>query len=274
MAWWKTIPTVLVSAALLLSCATLEKQVKEPELSISNVQILGMSLTDAQLAFDVDVKNPNSVGLSMNGLSYSLAIEDKPLFNGAAADKLNIAAKTTSRVTLPFTLRYEDVLGTLSALRENEELRYTVSGKADFGLFSLPYSRTGTFSLPKLPDVTVQSLRINKLTLSGAELTLGLKVNNANGFPIRLNGIDYDLKLADASLLKGKSTQPISIDANGDGTMMLKLAVDYAQIGSLTQKLSDGGALPIEFNSQVKVPAGGAEKTLPYNWKGDVPIAH
>lgn len=277
MSWLKRSRLILagiVSAALISSCATLEQQVRKPEVSISDVNIVGMSLSDVQLAFDLDVKNPNPFGLSMRGLSYRLALQDKPLFNGALTDKLQISANGTSRVTLPFTLRYEDVLGTLNALRGNSELRYQLSGQADLGLIKLPYSKTGSFSLPKLPDVSVQSLRVNRFTLTGVELALGLKVNNANGFPVRFNGIDYGLKLADATLLRGQSTQPLSVDAHGNQTLMLNMAVDYAQIGSIAQRLRSASSLPVEFASQMKVPGLKGEAVVPYNWKGNVPLFH
>lgn len=277
MGWCKNSRWILagvVSVALISSCATLEKQVKKPEVSISDVHVVGMSLSDAQLAFDLDVKNPNPFGLSMQGLSYRLALQDKPLFNGALTDKLQIGANGMSRITLPFTLRYEDVLGTLNALRGNSELRYQLSGQADLGLIKLPYSKTGSFSLPKLPDVSVQSLRVNRFTLTGVELALGLRVNNANGFPVRFNGINYDLKLADATLLRGQSTQPLSVDAHGNQTMMLNMAVDYTQIGSIAQKLRGANSLPIEFVSQVKVPGPKGDVVVPYNWKGDAPLFH
>lgn len=262
----------LVALATLSSCATLEKQIKAPEVSISDARIVNMSLADVQLAFDFDVRNPNPIGLSMHGLSYDLAIQDRPLFHGTMTSRLQIGANKTSHLTLPFTLRYEDVLGTLLALRDNNELRYKISGQANLGIVKVPYSHAGSVSLPTLPDVSVQSLRISKLTLTGAELALGVKVNNANGFPVRFNGISYDLKLADASLLRGQSTQPLSVDAHGNGTLMLSMAVDYAQIGSVAQKLRSANSLPVELDSQVKVPGLKGDVVLPYRWKGDVPL--
>src|SRR5512139_4241081 len=107
-----------VAFALLMvsGCATLEKQFKQPEVTLGDARITSMSLADAQLAFDVDVKNPNPIGVSLKGLSYKLQLQDKQLFDGALAERLQIGANGSSRVTLPFTLRYEDIYGTLLAL--------------------------------------------------------------------------------------------------------------------------------------------------------------
>lgn len=263
------------AASLLLmlgGCATLEQQIKQPEVSLGDVRITSVSLADAQLAFDLDVKNPNPVGVSMKGLSYKLQLQDKSLFDGALTERLRVGANDTSRVTLPFTLRYEDIYGTLLALRDNKELRYQLSGEADFGLIRLPYSKSGSLALPSLPDISVESLRINKLGLSGVDLSLALKVANGNSFPIRLNGLDYNLKLADASLINGSSAAPLAVEANKSGQLLLNMSLNYAQIGSLLQSLRSSSSLPIEFNSQMKVPGLKGETLLPYDWKGQVPL--
>ncbi|HEY0634629.1 MAG TPA: LEA type 2 family protein [Gammaproteobacteria bacterium] len=259
-------------AWLLGGCAGLQEQFKQPELSLSDARITGMSLADAQLAFDVDVKNPNPIGVSMKGLSYTLQLQEKPLFDGALSERLQIGANGSSRLTLPFSLRYEDIFGTLLALRDNKELRYKISGEADFGLIRIPYSRTGTFAVPQLPEISVESLRVNKLGLDGVDLALALKVGNANTFPIRLDGIDYNLKLANSSLIKGGSATPLSVDANKSGRMVLKLNLNYAQIGTLLQTLRSAGSLPIEFDSQMKLPGVKGTTLLPYGWKGEVPL--
>lgn len=264
-----------VSASLLLvlgGCATLDKQFKQPEVTLGDARMTAMSLADAQLAFDVDVKNPNPIGLSMKGLSYKLQLQDKQLFDGALAERLQIGANGSSRVTLPFTLRYEDIFGSLLALRDNKELRYQISGVADFGLLRLPYAKSGILAMPKLPDISIESLRINKLGVNGVDLALALKVGNANSFPIRLDGVDYNLKLADASLIKGSSSAPLSVGANKNGQMLLNMSLNYAQIGTLLQTLRSSSSMPIEFNSQMKLPGLKGETLLPYDWKGQVPL--
>lgn len=276
MTRWTPVRRILLglpAAMLIASCATLEKQIGRPEVSMGGVRIVDMSLAGAQLAFDLDIRNPNPVGLSLRGLSYRLAIQDKPLFDGNQSNTLRIGANGTSRVTLPFTLRYEDVLGSLAALRSSQELRYRISGEADFGLIALPYAKAGSFSLPKLPDVSVQSLRVNRITLSGAELALGLKVSNANAFPVRLNGIRYELKLADASLIRGESARPLSVGARNSDTLLLAVAVDYARLGSVAQQLRSARSLPIELRSQVRLPGSKGDAVVPYHWKGTVPLA-
>ena len=262
-----------LAAALLSGCATLEKSISKPQVNLRDVQVVKMSMADAQLAFDFDVENPNPIGLSMQDLSYQLELANKTFSSGSLGQRLRIGANKKSRVTLPVTLVYGDVLDTVRALRGKDELEYRISGEAKFGLFAIPYSQTGSLPLPQLPDVSVQSLHVDRLSLTGAELAIGLKVNNTNRFPIRFNGLDYQLKLGDASVLNGKSTKPFAVEPNRTETLPLRLNLDYGQIAKVMRALQQGRSLPVGFNGNLKVPGATGEVTLPYKWRGDVPLS-
>ncbi len=261
----------VLAAALLSGCAALEKRVEQPQVKLNDVRVVAASLADAQLAFDLEVYNPNPLSLLLQGLSYELQLEDKSLLSGELGDRLRIGAGGRSRVTLPFTLRYAEVLGSLAALGRNEAIDYRLSGKADFGLFAIPYAKAGTLPLPRLPEVSVQSLRVERLTATGAQLALGLKVNNANGFSVRFSGFDYRLNLGEASVLQGESANPLSVQANQAGIVQVRLAVDFRQVAELARALQ-GRSLPIAFSGQLKLPEAGEEVSLPYHWQGEVPL--
>lgn len=275
MDWWKESKLILLGIlimGLVGGCAMLERHVKQPEVSVGNLRVLGMSLTDAQVAIDLEVDNPNPFGLSMKGLSYRLALQDKPLFTGIVTERVQVNANDSSRVTLPFTVRFEDALGTLRGLAQFKELRYELSGKADFGLISLPYSRTGSFALPRLPDIAVRHLRVERIGLAGMELALGLEVENINDFTVRFAGLSYDLRLADAPVLRGESSQALSVGPNGRGILNLKLNLDYGQLGAVAKRLGSARSLPVEFNSRLTATGKVDEAVIPYRWQGSVPL--
>lgn len=262
----------LAATALLGGCAAVKDYVKEPQVDLRDVRVTAMSLADATVAFDLDVTNPNPMGVSMKGLSYQLQLENETLFRGSLEERLRIGANETSRLSLPFTLSYKDVMGSVQALRGNKEIKYRISGDANFGLIAVPYEHTGTLPVPSLPQVSLQSLNVKNLSFTGADLELGLKVKNANNFPIRFNGLDYQLKLGGASVMKGQSRQAFSVDRNQAGTLRLPISLDYGRVAELAQALRQGSSLPVAFSGNVKVPGAKEDITLPYNWNGNVPL--
>lgn len=257
---------------VLAGCAALKESVKKPRVDLLDVRVTDMSLTGATLAFDLDVQNPNPLGLSMQGFTYKLDLGGETLLTGTDKQKLHVGANQTSKVTVPLSLDFNKVYKSLASLKGKDTVKYHVSGDAKFGLFSVPYDKTGTLPLPQLPEVSLQGVRVQQLTLSGAQLALDLRVKNANRFPIRFSGLDYQLKLGDAPLLEGQSSQAFAVEPNQSGVLRLPINIGYRRMADLTQVLQ-GGSLPVSFRGSVKVPAGNKNVTVPYSWNGTVPLS-
>ncbi|QKT03371.1 LEA type 2 family protein [Ectothiorhodospiraceae bacterium 2226] len=253
-------------------CAAVQEYVQDPQVELRDVRVVSMSLAQAQVAFDFDVHNPNRLGVSLRTLSYQLELQDRPFISGSHDQRLHVGANDTSRLTLPITLNYAEMLDSLRALGREDRVSYRLSGEAQLGPFKVPYSQSGTLPVPRLPEVSVRSLQVEALGLAGAQLALGVQVKNANQFPLRLNGFNYDLQLAGASLARGESSQPLDIAQNEAGMVQLRVWLDYSQLGELTQLLRQARALPVAVAGNVRIPGPTGEVVVPYSWNGEVPL--
>ena len=263
------IPALFFSLA---GCAALQEQVREPVVGVQDLQVRSLSLADMQVDFILGVDNPNPIAIGVNGLSYKLELDNRPLFEGTTQDRVRVAANGSSRITLPFTLAYEDILGGLDALANRESLRYNLSGRVDLGLFSLPYARSGELRLPSLPQVSFNRLRIERMGLDGVDMRLGLTVSNANEFPLQLSGLNGDIKLAGVSLVEGKSLGGMSIGAKQQDQVEFGLKLGYAQLGSLLDTLRRADSLPLSFDGAFTVPGSKGERRIPLQWSGEVAV--
>ena len=260
---------VSVMAVLMTGCSALKEVVKEPNVSVKGMQVKSVSLSDMALDFTLGVENPNPVGISLNGLSYKLDVEDKSLLSGQSGSKLKVGANKSSDVHLPLQLKYQDVFGSLESLFKQDKIRYALSGELDFGLFRLPYSKQGMIDMPSLPSVKVNSVDIKGVTLSGLNVGIGLQVSNSNNFPIRLDGIDYGLKLANTTVASGKSLGALSLKPGETGTMNIGLNLGYGELGSVINALKNSSRIPVAFDGQMKIPGADA---VPLDWQGEVSI--
>ena len=74
---WSTL-LVLIG---IYSCATLntilnQMNVQKPTVEITNAQISDLSYDDLNLLFDIQIKNPNTVGINLAGFDYELLINE------------------------------------------------------------------------------------------------------------------------------------------------------------------------------------------------------
>ncbi|MFO7593147.1 MAG: LEA type 2 family protein [Pseudomonadota bacterium] len=256
-------------AALVTACSALNEVVKEPNVSVEGMQVKSVSLSDMVLDFTLGVENPNPVGISLSGLSYKLDVEDKSLLSGQSDNKLKVGANKSSSLHLPLQLKYQDVFGSMESLFKQDKIRYALSGELDFGLFRLPYSKQGMIDVPSLPSVKVNSVDIKGVTVSGLNVGIGLQVSNSNNFPIRLDGIDYGLKLADTTVASGKSLGALSLAPGEIGDMNIGLNLGYAELGGVINALKNNSRIPVAFDGQMKIPGADA---VPLNWQGEVGI--
>ncbi len=264
---------LLLGSLMLSACAALKEQIKEPGVSVQELKVRAVSLTGMELDFILGIDNPNPIGIVMSGLSYRLALENRPLFEGKTQERVKVAANGSSRVTLPFTLAYADLASGFDAIVNKKSLPYQLSGDIDLGLFSLPYRHSGELKLPSLPEVKISRLRIDGFDLSGVALRLGLSVSNSNDFPLLLSGLSGDIKMANTTLAQGRSLGKMNIGAKQQDEVELALKLGYRELGSLVDTLRRADTLPLTFDGAIAVPQGTGVRQLPLHWSGRVPVS-
>jgi LEA14-like dessication related protein len=147
----------LVLCLVVLTACTglLGSAVREPDVDVVGAELTHADLNGAEVLFEFEVDNPNGIALVLDGLAYRLRLNDEPLLNGNQDRRTEIAARTGSRVDLPITLRYSDVVRALETLNDREDPTYEL--QADFrfavpviGSLTVPVTKRGRLSLDRL----------------------------------------------------------------------------------------------------------------------------
>jgi LEA14-like dessication related protein len=261
--------TMTAVATLISSCAAIKEAVKEPEVSVTDMQVKAISLSDMKVDFTLGVKNPNPLGISLSGMRYKLDIDDKSLLSGDSRQKMKVKANSSSSVTLPLSINYKDLSGGIGALLKKDKVAYALSGDLDFGLFRIPYKKQGVLDLPSMPKVSVASMKVDRMKLSGMDVTVVLQVVNNNSFPVKLDGIHYGLKVADTTLLSGGASQPLSLEPNASGRLPVGISLSYGNLGNVANSILKGKSVPIAFDGEMAIPGAGS---VPVSWHGEVPV--
>jgi LEA14-like dessication related protein len=129
--------------------------IEEPEVRLMGVDVGSVGLDSAELLFDFNVDNPNARDLMLDGVAYRLDVEGARLLDGRRGERLEIRSGRDNRVTLPVTVRYEDLSRVLRNLRREERPSYEL--KADFefdaplvGTLVVPVTQRGRVPLDRL----------------------------------------------------------------------------------------------------------------------------
>jgi LEA14-like dessication related protein len=225
--------TLLFLVLLFQGCTSLEQAEQlmtgiQPTGEVKGVKLSGLDLKGIDLLFDVEVDNPNPVAISLDGLDYDLKLLNRSFLKGQQAMGMSLAADGKSQVKLPVRMEFDKLLKQYSDLGKRDDVPYQLDLGMGvdvplLGRLRLPVSYEGRLPVPKLPDIRVNRINVERMNLQAVDLMLELEVANPNRFALMLQRLDYQFKLNGIDVGGGKAAQSMSVDKHGKGRIRLPL---------------------------------------------------
>ncbi len=237
----KRILLLLTFTFILSGCAELlqllqQSNIQKPSASVIDAKLSGLSFSKADLLFDIKIDNPNNVGINLAGLDYGLKINNFSLFSGTKDDPLNIAAKGSSTIQVPLSLKYDDIYKTVKTLTGQDKSTYTFEGGVSFdlpvlGKIRLPLSKSGELPLLKLPKIKVKNISMESLSWSGASMKLDIAVKGTGGINLFIDKLSYGLNIAGKNWVSGTTNNKIAINTAGEKVVSIPFKLDFLSMG-------------------------------------------
>lgn len=143
--------TILFCVLLITGCAGLFFE--EPTITLKEIHVRQISLTDASIVFVAEIQNPNSYDLRLKSLDYTVHLSGREAGDGSLEKEIPVPASASATVEIPVSARFGGLGGIARTYISGQELPYRLEGKAlvKAGLFdrTFPFSRTGTLSRKK-----------------------------------------------------------------------------------------------------------------------------
>jgi len=244
---------LLISALLfyLVSCADVMKvlnqaAVQKPTVKITDTRLSALTFEKADLIFNIEIENPNSIGVSLAGFDYDLLLNEQSFLKGDQQKQMEIKAQGKAAIEFPLTLQFSDIYTTFQRLKNEDEIGYTLKTGFSFdlpvlGVVRIPVSTSGRVPMLKLPVIGLQSLRLEQLTLTGASFVLQLGIDNPNSWGVLLKGLDYHLAINGSEWISGEMKEKINLAAKGKSQITLPFSISFLKIGSSVYNVVAGG---------------------------------
>jgi LEA14-like dessication related protein len=273
----KIMPRYIASLILCLliglfqGCSSLEQvsqvmQERKPTAQVEGVRLSALDIDGVDLVFDVNVQNPNAFSIDLAGFDYDLKLFDQSFLKGRQSAGVRLAGETGSRIEVPLRLGYQQLLNSYQQLKRADQASYRLDLGLGFkmpviGSLRLPVVFEGNFPIPKIPDFSIKSLAVKRLTLNQADVLLQLEVENPNSFSLLLQELNYHLKLNGAVVGEGLISQPVDIRRGGSGVVSIPLSIDFARAGrELYSALLGLSDIRYELNGSIQ--ASGSQALL------------
>lgn len=126
------------------SCSLLQLAVRQPEVKLDQVRVVDPRFLEATLMFDLNVTNPNTTALKIDGIDYKLVLNDRQFAEGVYDQVTELPGEQTVKVSLPIKVEYARVFDSLMSALQKPESKYMIQGSARLGLFTIPFSKEGS----------------------------------------------------------------------------------------------------------------------------------
>ncbi|MBT7097809.1 hypothetical protein HN937_10575, partial [Candidatus Poribacteria bacterium] len=84
----------------------LNRSFDPPSVSVVDARVESLTFSGAELAFDLEVGNPNTVGIDITGYEYQIEIAGERVIVGTSEERRPVAGESASLWTVPASLRF------------------------------------------------------------------------------------------------------------------------------------------------------------------------
>ena len=225
-------------------CSTLKKyaNIQEPRVEIHNITIKHMDFKTADLDIEIKVANNNPVSINLDGFDYSIVVEGRDFLRGEQTKKLAIKASGTSVFSFPLELNIVDLYEIYKTVDNKENIKYDLNIAAALdipviGKQRFPVKTEGTIPVIRVPQLTIEQLKVEKLGLTGAKLKLTTQIENPNSFDIKLNQINYSLMINGTEWVRNSPETNIDLKKKTTNRISLPFEVSFIDLGRSAYRL-------------------------------------
>jgi len=264
---------------LIAGCAQIDRHIKtiKPTAKLADTRLANINFEQADLVFDIAVKNRNPFSIPISGLNYNLKIGGNSLIKGVTGQGVKIKKSTTSNIALPITLKFDDLRKIPGELWKQDQFTYQLDTSINIklpviGNYAMPFSKKGELPIPKMPRIQLKDLQVKDLSLTAADIVAEIEVDNPNAFDLGLSNFKYRLDINRQTWGEGVSNKSTSIPKKGKGTISIPLKLDLLSMGRTAfQLLSSDKKIDYQLLGGITVDTGLEflrQHKMPLNLKG------
>ena len=284
----KMVPFILISllivtSGVLMNCATLNQIVnaQKPQLAVQRARITEVSFETIDLLFDIAINNPNTLSATLSGFDYEFKINNVTFVEGTQNKKLEIPGTAESTVQIPLSLTYKDIYTAFKSLQDSDSSSYELAcgfllEVPVLGRARLPVSHRGRLPLMRFPTIKINTLKLNRINFSGADLDLSVFVYNPNPVGLLVDNFNYYLSINGQQWALGALTQQTAIKERERSVITIPINLNFPQMGqTLYQIIIGNQSLNYHFSGSLDLGSSLSTKlrsNLPFEGSGQLRI--
>ena len=276
----KIICFLLASFWVFMGLAAPNSLEKDIRVSLEEKQIQDLSLAGLSLVFYVKITNSARSPYYLSGYNYRFVVNqiDYVRLETLLENKIKIDPLSDTLLSFPLKITYSHLFQAVEGIELEDKAASYLAGTMRFSdgrkeKGKLPFAFSGEFPLFKKPETGLLSLRVNDMTIGGADLSLEVQFANRNGFELFVDSISYSLQLGEKKIGEGKINGDKNINSRGEKVFSLPLLLNFFEVGKDVYDILHQPSVPCHFSGELKVRTIWGKLDIPFEKRERVSIA-
>jgi LEA14-like dessication related protein len=267
-------------AVLLSGCETIQpivETVPKPTARIVGANLHNLSFEKVDLVFDVEVSNPYAVGLPLAGLAYAIGSGEHTIVRGNLKPAGSIPARGSQIIQVPAIVQFAAAVKALGGVRPGSVIPYradlTLSVNAPaLGPVELPLSQSGELPIPAMPQISLASFDIARLSLDQVKANAKIQLRNTNQFAIDLSKVALSLTLGNQEIAQTSFANSTKLAPGNAVTIYVPLTLSARALGTEVFNLLRGNKAAYSLSGSLETGTPYGPLSLPFKASGTAPI--
>jgi LEA14-like dessication related protein len=257
-----------------------QSAMKNIQVSLEDKQIQDLSPEGLSLVFYVKIKNTSSKSYYLSKYNYRFVINESEYIRleTPLGKSLGVTASGETMIALPVKITYELLFKAIGDIRELDKVQCYLMGELTFsderrerGI--LPIAFSGEFPIFRVPEIEFDILKLNTLTIGGADLTFEAKIKNANGFEIHVERIRYSIKLGGHLIENGNLGETRTIEPHGDVALSRNMLINFFDVGKDIEALLQKSSIQCQLTGELEFSTLWGKMKLPLDKTEIMPLS-
>ena len=139
----KKLSALFTAAVLTTACSGVPGVVEQPKVSIQNIALQDISLTQGTAVVTLNIANPNAFPIPLQGIQYGLTLNGRQVASGDQNQSVSIGARQEVPVNIPIKLDFMQLMQLAPEAMRSRSLQYNLNGAVKLPFISVPFTRQG-----------------------------------------------------------------------------------------------------------------------------------
>jgi LEA14-like dessication related protein len=277
----KEIYVLLLLVGMLVSLAPAKSLRDNLAVSLQEKRIQDLDFTGLSLIFYLRITSSSSKLVYLAGYDYRLVINGGEYIqlNAALEESIEVEPQGSTLISLPLKITNDLLFKTIQGIEGEDKAACYLSGGFIFleerkKQERIPFAFTAEFPILKKPEIEFIVLKVNDLTIGGADLTLEVKFRNTNGFELLVDRLKYRLSLGDRPIGEERIVWgDKNIEKKGEKVFSLPVLLNFFEVGKEVYDILHQPAVICQMFGEAEVSTSWGRIKLPFEKRGKIVLS-